>query len=221
MIVQDIIDTVEFTLNDVGQVTYTSPELIEYCNDAQSAICNIRPDAYVTTENLTVVQDSIKQSLPSGAKRLVRLIRNMGGGSTPGRGIRGPIIREDLDSYFAGASGSWNDDSGEQVLEYMYDEENPLYYYVYPAQDTNELVEAQVARDPVKLTATTGTFSIGDEYRAAVVTYVVSRALSKDSDNSPNYARGKSFMQEFMTMIGAKTSSDLAVSPNNTEKANG
>ena len=144
--VQSVIDRVQTTLQDTTGIRWpVADELVLWVNDAQREIALLKPDASAT--NVTVeLDDGTKQSIPSAGNRLLRVVRNMSSilNSATGRRSIRLVSREILDSQ----TPDWHDPSvtgdaahGTVVKHYMYDEQDPRNFYVYPGVSGNAFVE--------------------------------------------------------------------------------
>ena len=138
--VQSVIDRVQKTLQDTTGVRWpVVDELVLWVNDAQREIALLKPDA--SAKNVTVtLAVGTKQDIPSDGNRLLRVVRNMSAASS-GVGKRaGRIVsREVLDAQ----TPDWHDPlvTGDAahvavVKHYIYDEQNPRNFYVYPGVAT-------------------------------------------------------------------------------------
>ena len=118
-------------LQDPDHTRWSMAELLNYINDCQRDIVMRKPDAYTKSESTVLAISECKQSLPSDAIMLLDISRNLGtDGSTLGRAIT-RIERPVMDQQWP----DWQTDTGAaEVQHYMYDEKDPLNFYVYPPQ---------------------------------------------------------------------------------------
>ena len=202
-------------LEDVSYVTYLEASFIQWVNDAQRAIVLVRPDAKASVENIQLTANTALQSLPTGALRLGGLLSNMGAdGLTPGRGITGPVNREELDAV----NPTWRTETGAYVRQYVYDEDSPLNFWIYPSLTTAAYVEAKVYRNPTDIAAGTDTIDLDDIYGPAYIEWLLYRCYARDSERTPNFTRANRHFQAFFNLLGVKTRGDLWVSPKNVER---
>lgn len=204
-----VIDRAAEILQDTSKTTYTATQLLDWTNDAQRAVCLVRPDANSVTESITLTAGS-KQTLPSGRRRLMALVRNMGAnGTTPGRAIRGPVPREDLDA----ANPNWHTETGSAVKEYVYDENTPDVFYVHPYVNSTWNVEAVLAANPADLTAATDSLALDDAYIPAMIEWVLYRCFARDDETTPNWTRAGRHFVAFFNLLQVKLRADMAISP--------
>lgn len=209
----NIIERCAKNANDLEFDDFEAVDWFEWINDAQRAVCLVRPDA--KTEVITFqAAVGTKQTLPAGSRRLTALTRNMGSdGSTEGRAITGPVLRDMLDAYNPDWHKPANHDT--EVKQYMYDESMPDTFYVYPGVSTGTTLylEAKVVKDPSDVSDHESNLDIPDSYAPAVIEWCLYRAWSSDTERSPNWARAGAKYQAFFNLLGVKLRSDLAVSP--------
>jgi len=215
----NILLRVKDTLQDTTSVRWTEAELLRYINDAQREIVNLRPDASATTANVALVVGTA-QTIPTAGLRLIKVVRNMSdasGGATGKRAIR-IVDREILDSQ----EPNWHDPtvSGDAahtttVKHYVFDEDDPRRFYVYPgASSTSTFVEIVYSAAPTDLANTSATLYIDDIYANAVIDFVLYRAYMKDAEFAGNAQRAQNHFQLFMSSVGAGFQAHTMVSPN-------
>lgn len=217
--VQSVIDRVQKTLQDTTGVRWpVVDELVLWVNDAQREIALLKPDA--SAKNVTVtLAVGTKQDIPSDGNRLLRVVRNMSAASS-GVGKRAVRIvsREVLDAQ----TPDWHDPlvTGDAahvavVKHYIYDEQNPRNFYVYPgvAAAASSFVEIIYSANPVTV-AQNGNLDIPDIFANAVMNYVLYMAYMKDADYAGNQQRASSHFQLFMASITGKAQLDALTSPN-------
>ena len=182
----NILARIKDILQDTTSVRWPEAELLRYINDAQREIVNYRPESSATTANIQLVAGT-KQSLPSGGLRLIKVTRNMSdtsGGATGKRAIR--IVNVDLLNT---QEPDWNDPTvsgdaahGTTVKHYIFDEDDPKNFYVYPGVSGNAYVEIVYSDSPTDLGNTSAVISVDDIYANAIMDYVLFRAYQKDSE---------------------------------------
>ena len=189
----NILARIKDILQDTTSVRWPEAELLRYINDAQREIVNYRPESSATTANIQLVAGT-KQSLPSGGLRLIKVTRNMSdtsGGATGKRAIR--IVNVDLLNT---QEPDWNDPTvsgdaahGTTVKHYIFDEDDPKNFYVYPGVSGNAYVEIVYSDSPTDLGNTSAVISVDDIYANAIMDYVLFRAYQKDSEYAGNAQR--------------------------------
>jgi hypothetical protein len=207
------------TLQDTTGVRWLDAELLRYMNDAQREIVNLRPDAAADHGNVQLVTGT-EQTIPDVGLRLIKVVRNMSatGSSATGKRVIRIVDREILDSQ----EPNWHDPtvSGDAahttvVKHYVFDEDDPRKYYVYPGVAGNAYVEIVFSRSPTDFANTGSAVSyLDDTYANAIIDYVLYRAYMKDAEFAGNQQRSGMHYQLFTSSLGAGGQSQTMLSPN-------
>jgi len=215
--VQSVIDRVQTTLQDTTGVRWpVVGELVLWINDAQREIALLKPDASAKNTTITLVEGT-KQDIPSDGNRLLRAVRNMSAasGGTGKRSVR-LVQREVLDAQ----TPDWHDPlvSGDAahtniVKHYIYDEQNPRNFYVYPGVSGSAYLEIIYSANPSTV-AQGDNLDIPDIYANAVMNYVLYMAYMKDAEYAGNNQRAASHFQIFTTSVTGKGQVDALTTPN-------
>jgi len=219
--VQSVIDRVQAVLQDTTGVRWpVTNELVLWVNDAQREIALLKPDASAVNDTITLATGT-KQSIPTGGNRLLRVVRNMSAasGGTGKRSVR-LVSREILDAQ----TPDWHDPSvtGDAahtniVKHYVYDEQNPRNFYVYPGVSGDAYLEVVYSANPAAVTASDN-LSVPDIYANAIMNYVLYMAYMKDAEYAGNQQRAGSHYQLFTASVTGKAQIDVVTNPN-TDKA--
>jgi len=216
----NLITRAQDTLQDTTSVRWPEAELLRYINDAQREIVNFRPDASSKTANLQLVTGTL-QSLPTEGLRLIKVTRNMSdasGGASGKRAIR--LVSVDIlntqEPNWHDASAATGDSAhGTTVKHYVFDEDDPRRFYVYPGVAGNAYVEIVYSKAPTDLGNTSATIDLDDTYGNAIVDYVLFRAYLKDAEYAGNQQRAGQHYQLFTTSLGQGAAVSTLISPNN------
>jgi hypothetical protein len=101
------------------------------------------------------------------------------------------------------------------VKHYIFDEDDPRRYYVYPgASSTSTFIEIVYSDAPSDLANTSATLDVDDIYANAVVDYALYRAFMKDAENAGNQQRAQAHFALFNTSIGNGAQISNSSSPN-------
>ena len=222
--VNDVINKVQETLQDTAGIRWSvADELIKWLNDAQNEIALLKPDA--TSENTTVtLATGTKQSIPSDGNRLLRVMRNMSAasGGNGGRAIR-VVARDVLDTQ----TPTWHDPAvtGDAahtnvVKNYIYDEQDPKNYYVFPGVSGSTYIEIVYSKNPATVSAG-GNLSVDDMYANAVQNYILYMAFMKESEAAGNAQRASSHYNLFTAAITGKAQIDTITTPNIERRGDG
>lgn len=205
----DLISRASKILQDEQHIRWEVPELLEWINDAAREIIVRRPAARAVTDVLTLAEGT-KQDLPADSVELLDVVRNIkADGSTPGRVIR-RVDRQLLDDQYpdwhaARKSGT--------IKHFAFDERSPKVFYVYPPAAAGTKVEALYSQLPPTISQESEAIDMGAEYVNVMVSYMVYRAFSKDSE----FANGTVAALHYQAFIDAVTDNNqitTAFSPN-------
>jgi hypothetical protein len=219
----NLLSRIRDTLQDTTSVRWTESELLNYINDAQREIVNFRPESSATTATITLVAGT-KQSLPAAGLRLIKVVRNMSAASdgTGKRSIR--IVNVDILNT---QEPDWHDPAvsgdaahGAIVKHYIFDEDDPRNFYVYPGVSGNSYVEIVYSAAPTDLSAASDIISVDDIYANAIIDFVLYRAYMKDAEYAGNSQRASSHYQLFTSSISQGLQSSALLDPNNDQVSN-
>ena len=220
----NLLSRIKDTLQDTTSVRWPEAELLRYINDAQREIVNFRPESSAKTANVQLVTGT-KQALPTDGLRLIKVTRNMSdasGGATGKRAIR--IVNVDILNT---QEPDWNDPTvsgdaahGTVVKHYIFDEDDPRNFYVYPGVSGNAYVEVVYSASPTDLANTSATISVDDIYANAIIDYVLYRSYMKDAEYAGNAQRAQNHYQLFTASIGQGGQSAMLLEPNNDQVSN-
>lgn len=193
----------------VDGTRWTKTELLAWLNEAYSFIVLQAPEANAITEPLTLVAGT-KQQLPIGGAKLIDVYRNLDGDQ---RSIS--VIERDVLNL---CDRGWNNSAKSIVQEhFVFDENNPKLFYVYPAALAGSSIEIAYGQVPVSHSIEnidTDDIEFDDRYAPVITDYVLFRAFMKDSDAAPNADRSNNHYRLVMTALGVKIKNDMRISPN-------
>lgn len=209
--VASILTKVTTILQDASNVRWSADELILWLNDAQRELVLYKPNAYVISTAVKLVQGT-KQSIPSSAVSLIDIVRNMGtNGTTPGNSIRA-VSREILDTQVP----NWHAVTPSATAKhFVYTPLDTKNFYIYPPQPaTNqgyvEMVYVALPTDAVS----GGVITLDDIYVTALISYILFRAYSKDAEFAGNATLAATYYQQFQGLTQGKINSEMASNPN-------
>lgn len=224
---RDIFAEAAVILNDEDYVRWPLPELCTWLNEGVKAIILAKPSAY-SHSRVIPMQTGTLQNVPVSGNPtpllMVRAVRNLISATPTREGGRiiTPTNHETLDAQVP----YWHDRRHvrwqKEVRHVIYDEDNPLEFYVYPGNDGTGMIEAVLSELPPPLTASgpidelpsySGDIGLPEPYSVPLLDYVLFRSFSKD-DLEGSAPRAMGHYQTFAAAIGLKIQVEGATSPN-------
>ena len=213
----NILARVEATLQDTANVRWTEAELLNYVNDAQREIANVQPGATATHANVHLGTGT-KQSIPTDGLKLISVLRNMSGtanNSTGGRAIR--LVSWDIldtqDPDWHNPTVTGDATHGTTPKHYLFDENDPLNFYVYPGVAGNAYIELVYSQRPTDLANTSAIIAVPDNYSNSIIDYCLFRAFTKDAEFAGNAQRAATHYQLFAVSVQGKAQIDALIKP--------
>lgn len=210
MLASELILRAATILNDPAYEIWSQDELLRWLNDAHIEVVKNVPEANVIIGIIQLTAENSRQSLPSGALRLIDIIRVGGGRTSAAKAVR-LIRREELDQLIP----KWHIAAvGDTIDYYVYDPRMPRTFYVYPQTTTGVMVEAAYSALPTKLAAVSSAITIDDIYAPAMVDYMVYRAQCKDrEDQGRGPQLATAFYSAFLQSLGIQNQITAALDP--------
>lgn len=204
----DIIERASIILNDEDVVRWTNKELFAWLNDGACELVIRRPAAHAIASAITLAAGTF-QNLPDGALQLLDVIRNVKADGSAGRPVR-RIDRLLLDD----STPTWQEmKQADAVRHYMFDEASPLTFYVYPPVKAGTKVDALHSSAPAVVATVDDQLDLDRAYIGPLVSYVLYRAFSKDSEASNGNVANLHF-QAFTESLDVRNGVTNAASPN-------
>lgn len=197
--VSDIFRRAATILNDEDHVRWTVPELVDWLNDAAGEVVIRRPQARSQVRTLTLV-DGPLQTLPDGGIQLIDVVRNV-----PGRSISRTerrLLDDQVPDWYGAKQGA--------TVHYTLEVETPTHFYVYPPAKAGAQIEAKFSERPPAVTDDTDTLDLDPAYIGPLVSYILYRAMSKDSEYA-NGALAVAHFQAFSEALGTNNAVTQAV----------
>lgn len=222
----EIMSRASTVLLDDDYTRWTMPELAMWLTDALREVAVVVPKA--TSKNIVVdLVEGTRQALPSNCQQLLRVVRNvdMDGDNRVGKVVITIVQREGLDSQ----NPNWHDGQYVRFRPYarhfVFDETDPLTFYVWPGNDGTGHIEAVVSvipdpikpagdADPYLLESYDVPLGVIDVYANAILDYTLYRAYCKDAQNAGAANRAGLFYQQFSQSLGIRANAELVNSPN-------
>lgn len=195
--VDEVVQRAAEVLNDPNHDRWTYSNMVEWVNQAISAICRLRPSAHIEKVDIPLIEGAI-QALDPSYSGFVRGLYTKVGGSTPGKTpIKGELGAITLiDANWMSAA------SNDEIDEVMYDPETPHTFFVYPPQPaaTTNTLYAEVGTIP-PLSIPADTIPIPSMFDTAIVDYVLWRAYSMDAEHASQDGRAAVHYNTFKAAV--------------------
>ena len=193
MLASGLIAQARSHLQDESSVLQRWPDadLLDYLNDAQTELINLKPDAL--TGFITHTCSTVARQTPSGVAAVLGAIRNIGGDAIT------LTQRSYLDRYVPG----WMEETGTAVRHVMIDPADEAVFWVWPVCDGVD-IELEVSTEPTRLTAVGDTIEFQATWFPALVDYLVYRALASDIDSPTNNQLAASWFNNFVAKVGVR-----------------
>ncbi|QRE00594.1 hypothetical protein [Pseudomonas phage Itty13] len=200
--VSEVLKRAGIILNDDQFVRWTKEELIGWINDGAAEIVIRRPSAHAITETVEL-QAGVLQRIPVGGIQLLDIPA-----TEDGYPVR-RVDRQLLDDQYPG----WRRLKAGRTKHYTYDERTATTFYVYPAAVAGAKVEMFYSSPPPDVSSDTDSLDLDRVYMSPLVSFVLYRALAKDSEYSDG-ALAAAHYGAFGDALGQQNETAAAASPN-------
>ena len=208
-----VVENAKLVLQEItaAGTRWTNEELIGWLNEAYQAIVQIKPDASSINATLTL-DPGTRQQIPQDGLRLIDVVRNVADTSDQ----LGILVtsRRALDT----TRRSWHaDDASVNIEQFVFDDQDPTHFYVYPPAEVEIIYSAVPAPHDVTLGLEglrDEPIKLNDSYAPVITDYILYRAYSKDAAHAANLNRAQMHLQAYMNALGQKVQIDRSLSPN-------
>lgn len=170
---------------------YSDATMLGFVNQALKRTAYIRPDLFTTIGNVSLTQNTVVQSLPAGAIRLVEIYSVVGGTAVT------EVNREMLDQSYP----TWPSEAAGLPVNYVRHVRNPTKFFVYPRPTSGVQVVAEYATTPATYASASSTITeLPDVYLPSLVDCVVFLAESIDDEHVLS-GRAKLFLDSFQQSL--------------------
>jgi len=206
--VTDVVWRARQLIHDSAGSRWDDTEMLHWFNDGARELIMLKPSASADRRTISLVAGTV-QTIPDDAAQLLRITHNTGG----------PAIRLIDQDRLDASVPTWRTETPtSEVFHYMYDEEDPREFQVYPPNDGTGAVEARCAMMPRVLTHISQDFPLEEFYIPVMVDYLLYRAYSKHSKFSGNENRAAGAYQRFAEKLGVRNQLEIVKDPNITNK---
>jgi len=194
---------------------WKDPEMLGWVNDAQREIVLVKPNTSARNVNIALAAGTL-QTIPTDGVSLLKAVRNVSGSTNTAADIPGRAIRISETEILDAENPDWHfADPDLTVLHYMFDEDDPVHFFVYPPQPAVPgHLNIVYSASPIELTDLSQDISIRDIYANQIVDYVLFRCYLKDASYAGNEQRANNHYQLFRESLGLKAQVEITSSPN-------
>lgn len=198
---QAIIKQAQELLQDTAGTRWPAADLVAHLNDGQRALVEMRPEMFSAIVPIALVAGA-KQTVPATCAKLLEIPRN-----TSGAVIR-PVERAQLDAV----EPTWYTKTGATTIKHTtHDPREPHAFYCYPPAALGASVDAVCAVWPADVAtpsgaaygSVTGNINCKDDFKNALLHFVVSRAYLVDAEFGGNPELAASHAQLFTAHAGS------------------
>lgn len=194
------------SLTDSGFTNFDKKDdVFPAITEAQRAIVMLRADANPSFGKITLVSNSAMQALPSDGLSLSKITRNRGvNGATNGPAIT-RVDRKTMDQTLPG----WPmDETADRIRNYIYEEDTPKLFFVYPIPIVALVVEAVIGKAPGKISADEHIIDIVDTYGPAIKEWALFRLQSMEREGA-SIELAMAHQTNFFNLMGIKMSNQI------------
>jgi hypothetical protein len=216
MLGSDIDTEARLIVQDSDPVHWTPAYMLQSINAGMRDIVTHKPKANTRVGLLTLVANSASQTIPDTSIQLLEVLCNMGvNGTTPGRAITLTSVER-----MNAAKLDWRRDRAQAVRHYMPDDRDPRVFLVWPAPSAAIKVQARTCDQPTAIDDLADPLPIGDEYRNALVEFVMFRLYSQDAEDSENAQLAAAHYGMYANTLGIQVKQLKAMSAGANSTAN-
>lgn len=201
-------------VQDTDKVFWENADWLMFANDGRTQLWELKPRIFETTEDMTLSL-GVDQAVPNASKLFYEASSNKSHISK--RAIT--VVSEELLSR---SRPNWRSEApSARIVHYMYDEQRPGNFKVYPPAVAGSVIEVRYAKPPVELVTANidGTIPYllideGTQY-VALGYYMKARAYLKGANTSNGYgAKASSWIQLFQETVIGESNAKTRNSPN-------
>ena len=203
---QEVIGAVRVIISDDNPLMperFSDADLLGFVNQAVKRAAVVRPDLFITVENVTPTADAVFQTLPANVTRIMEIHRVVGGGAI------GEVDKETIDR----SAPNWTTETSGTPVNWMRHPRNPRRYFLYPPPASGTQITVEYIEVPDDY-ALGDTIALPDSYKAIMIDLTVALAEGVDNEHVEN-ARAKSYYESAMQSLGADMSQRSVVDNEN------
>ena len=189
---QEIITTARYIMNDADDpYRQSDTELLGYVNEAIQSAAVIRPDLFSTVGDFTCEAGQCEQTANFlDASEVVEVLSIHGGRALT------PFDINAMNLF----RPTWRTDTAGEAIQWSKLQGDPLRFFVYPKAPIGQVIDVRYLRTPGTYALDQDIADLPAKYQPALVSYVVARTESKDSEHVLSQ-RSQAHYQEFAAQL--------------------
>lgn len=195
MLVSDVVEQVRNIVQDTQEpFRYPDHVLVGFVNQTLKRMVVLRPDLFASIEEITTTPNTVFQTLPNDALRLIDIFQVKGGNAVT------EINRPMLDR----TTPNWATEAPSSPINFMRHIRNDTKYFLYPAPKEGVVLIGEYARVLPDYELSDEVDILPDAYLTVVVDGTVGIAESVDDEYVAN-SRAQMYQQMFTQALGVST----------------
>jgi hypothetical protein len=188
----EVITEARILVQDTRQpYRYSDAVMLGFVNQTLKRMVMLRPDLFTTITNIATTANTVQQTLPSIAVRLVELFQV----------VNGTSLEEVEWGMFTRTYPQWTTDPAGAPTKYIRHPRNPRAYFLYPRPAAGVSILGEYVVTPSNYALASSIDVLPDAYFGALVDGVVFLAESVDNEHV-NSGRAKLFFDSFVQALG-------------------
>ena len=187
--------------NDPSGARFTDAMALRWINDGILQTVIKVPRAYPTRSTVTPTGTGIQTLSSLGVTNALQLI-DLGCNVAVDGVTRGRRISRRSSAQMDSMNPMWRSEGGTEALHYVFDEQEPRQFELYPYLTGGRKVELVYSTRPAELTALSQTIPLGDQYLPALEAYVLFSYYSSATSTAYNPQLAGSFLTLFGNALG-------------------
>jgi len=171
---------------------YSDAVLLGYVNQTLKRTAVLRPDLFSTIGDIQTTGESVVQTLPADAVRLIDIFSVQGGGAVM------EVSREDMSRSYPG----WVSEAPGVPVNYMRHVKNPRQFFLYPRPTIGTVLFGEYAYTPKNYAISEEVTALPGAYLPAIIDGTVFLSESIDDEHVAS-GRAKLFYDSFVQQLGA------------------
>lgn len=185
-------------------VRWPATEALRWLNNGQREVVNRSPRSNTKSGKLAITNTDTRQDLialgVTVGVQVIDILRNVSSSGTPRRALtkRDRVWLDDqLPGWHATAPAA-------DAIHWMYDDRDPLAFFIYPPILNGNKLEIVYAAAPTDLNAAADVISLPDIYANALEFFLLFSFYSKDTTYTKSPQMAQSYWQLFMDSVMAR-----------------